>query len=309
MGTYLHVKMEYKEPLKKAFRHFCNRYNLRKDDIVFKLGNYPVDENLSPEAVHIKGNDIIAVYNEKKIPSSSFQKDLWSMYQKEMYTDITLIFDKREFKAHKALLAARCPKFEAMFRANLAESGMQTITLDSELEYGADAFKMLLEYLYTDEVKSFEEKSSAPHILEGLPVLSCSSPRPRAWSPIVSLFCLAEEYLVPRLKDMCTEELKSRITRENAPEVLYQTDLYGADTLKQHCMGVILERPDKVLYGEAIKRLAKTSPDLMLYLAQQLHESTNRRTSMKRSRSEDAPIFPRRRTRTRRVHFQDPQQP
>lgn len=47
------------------------------------------------------------------------------------FCDITLMLDDMPITAHKAILAARCSYFEAMFRSFMPENNMVNVSLDN----------------------------------------------------------------------------------------------------------------------------------------------------------------------------------
>ena len=63
--------------------------------------------------------------------------------------DVTLCVDQSEFPCHKSVLAASSPYFMAMFSTNLAEGGLNSITL-KDME--AATLELVLDYVYTGQV-------------------------------------------------------------------------------------------------------------------------------------------------------------
>eukprot|EP00466_Bigelowiella_natans_P003217 jgi/Bigna1/86770/estExt_fgenesh1_pg.C_130211 len=165
-GTYLHVKMEVNEPLKKAFQYFCNKHKLDINGMVFKLGNREIKVTESAENIFMKQQDIIYIYNRRKLPESNFCEQMWSMYKNGEFTDVCLVVEGKKFNVHKAFLSARSEKFRALFRTKLKESEQKTISLIQDRPGSAEAFALLLEYLYTDTVRSFTEIRYPPQEIE-----------------------------------------------------------------------------------------------------------------------------------------------
>jgi len=244
-GQYLHVKMEVKEPLRKAFQYFCTKHNLNIEEIVFKLGNREIKATESPADIYLKHSDIINIYNREKLPRSTFSGDMWEMYQRGEYTDVSLEVDGKSFDAHKAVLSARCKKFQAMFRSQMKEGDQKKVVLNSGT---ASAFSLLLEYLYTDRIKWFadpqgQNREASQHSSSGsiekshlvVPDKCTKTQSPEEddenkskhsgrvlkirEETIMNLYCLAEEYLLDRLKAICEEQLKKILNPTNAPLV------------------------------------------------------------------------------------------
>ena len=73
-----------------------------------------------------------------------------ALYLNDEYSDVTLVVDNQPFSAHKVILAARSHYFRALLFGGLMESSETAIELqDTPLA----AFKQLLRYIYTGQVK------------------------------------------------------------------------------------------------------------------------------------------------------------
>lgn len=68
-----------------------------------------------------------------------------------------LVIESKHFHAHRVILAARSEYFRALFYGGLRESqdGNQVIELK---ECKADAFEILLGYIYTGKIRLIREK-------------------------------------------------------------------------------------------------------------------------------------------------------
>jgi len=218
------------------------------------------------------------------------------------------------------------PIFRRLFGSNFKEKDAAKIKLNCDRPRGAVAFKNLLEFIYTDNVKAFDEPPKSKPVDEEHSSSSAgvaASAAAEAEKPIeeepdasldgkggrdeqanadldtVNLYCIAEEYLLPRLKRMCEEQLKKELTADKAPMILYQTDVYGAKDLREHCFSVIIEQSDKILNGDEVKQLPA---HLVLELAKRFADIARRSSSCKRPSS---PREVKRPSRRRRVHFTD----
>lgn len=69
-----------------------------------------------------------------------------SLYRSGKNSDITLKMEGSEFKAHKTILAAQSPYFEAMLFGSFRESSENEIELK---EISATTFEVVLKYMYT----------------------------------------------------------------------------------------------------------------------------------------------------------------
>ena len=114
-----------------------------------------------------------------------------------------------DFEAHKVVLVARSPVFDAMFQANLTE--MQSNTLIIE-DIEPIVFAEVLRFLYTDEVINLEDRTS-------------------------DLLAAADKYMLDLLKLKCEAHLDKKITVENCSKLLLLADLHSAERLKKNCLG------------------------------------------------------------------------
>lgn len=73
-------------------------------------------------------------------------RELNRMREEGVLTDVTLVADDKEFQCHRAVLAASCPYFKAMFSAGLRETNQTAIKL-----YGVarEAMEVILQFAYT----------------------------------------------------------------------------------------------------------------------------------------------------------------
>mmetsp|Transcript_12873 Transcript_12873/g.31563 ORF Transcript_12873/g.31563 Transcript_12873/m.31563 type:complete len:383 (+) Transcript_12873:65-1213(+) len=338
-GTYMHVKMEKTVALRKAFFHFCrNRHHLNMEEILFKLGDREVLPTESADEVYMEQNDIIRLWNKPRLEPSTLTGDLWKMYTDREYTDVTLVVEGKEFHVHKGILACRCPKFRAMFRAGMQEGDAKEIVLNVDRTGSARAFQYLLEYIYTDDVKAFHE---VVEDLDEVPSASSSSgmaeeignsnekdsnvkivstevtPTVESLSPkrdtedektrkrddscslgdVINLFCLAEEYLLSRLKAICEKQLKRMLNEQNVTTVLYHTDLLNSKELKEHCFGIMIENHKEVLYTEEIKHLPQP---LLLEFTRRIAENVKVQKRNRNSHTTEVAG-----KRAKRVHFEN----
>lgn len=90
-------------------------------------------------------------------PLSTLSKNLSSLLEKGSFSDVTLIIGKREFPAHKAILSGRSPVFARMFTSEFRESTENRVVIE---EIDEQAFKQLLNYIYTDRIENLPANAS-----------------------------------------------------------------------------------------------------------------------------------------------------
>ncbi|KAL3847899.1 hypothetical protein ACJMK2_018790 [Sinanodonta woodiana] len=168
----------------------------------------------------------------------SLTESIYTMFEKELWTDVNFILktkeDRVEVKAHRLVLAARSPVFQAMFYGRMATNGKVTIE-----DISPDTFKLFLRYLYIDDEEINEE--SAWHVIE-----------------------VAHKYQVGFLVNRCADVLSSSITVDNACETLQCAVFYNLKTLKKITLGFIDDNAAKVLETPEFMELPNETLTLIL---------------------------------------------
>ena len=98
---------------------------------------------------------------------------LWQSANLKNFTDVEFHVDGHIFSAHKAIVAARSPVFQAMFKTDMAESSLNQVIIQ---DVDALVFENFLYFLYTGRVKT---------------------------SLAEQLFVVADKYQVDTLKHVC----------------------------------------------------------------------------------------------------------
>ena len=79
--------------------------------------------------------------------------DMIKLMSSSKYSDVDLVVDGREFKAHKLILQIRSPVFEAMFKYDTEESKNNRVVID---DIHPKVFKEFLKFLYTGDKYSLD---------------------------------------------------------------------------------------------------------------------------------------------------------
>ncbi|KYN34644.1 BTB/POZ domain-containing protein 2 [Trachymyrmex septentrionalis] len=126
---------------------------------------------------------------------------------------------QQTLKGHKLFLAMSSPVFEAMFFGGMAEKNDPIPIRDVQPE----AFKALLEYIYTDKVElgSFE--------------LACE------------LCYCAKKYMLPSLVEECTKYLWCDLSPKKACRAYEFAKLFEEPVLMEKCLQIIRTKTDQVL--------------------------------------------------------------
>ncbi|XP_015773287.1 PREDICTED: leucine-zipper-like transcriptional regulator 1 [Acropora digitifera] len=189
-----------------------------------------------------QGNTHIPVDNQCRSthPEKTLQRDMLDFFQGSRgqdFCDILLMVDGEPIGAHKAVLAARCSYFEAMFRSFMPESNTVTITI-GETVPSREAFNSLLHYIYHGDV-------SMP--------------------PEDSLYLLSAPYFFGftnnRLQAFCKQNLEMNVSFENVVEILEAAHRIGASDMKKHALDLVVGHFTKVAKSPKLRRLSR---DLLL---------------------------------------------
>ena len=131
----------------------------------------------------------------------------------DSFCDVTIAVKDKEFKAHRAVLAAASPFFLTLLTSNMKESNEQLIKVELE-EATESVMEHALKYLYTGNVTVVEGRAH-------------------------NLIATANFLLLPSLKTMAANVLKETVTTENCVFNYYFADKYECVELKEKCREVI----------------------------------------------------------------------
>ena len=131
----------------------------------------------------------------------------------DSFCDVTIAVKDKEFKAHRAVLAAASPFFLTLLTSNMKESNEQLIKVELE-EATETVMEDALKYLYTGNVTVVEERAH-------------------------NLIATANFLLLPSLKTITGNVLKETVSTENCVFNYYFSDKYECVELKEKCREVI----------------------------------------------------------------------
>ncbi|XP_031661770.1 speckle-type POZ protein-like A isoform X1 [Oncorhynchus kisutch] len=160
------------------------------------------------DSVNISGQSNM---NMLKVPECQLSDDLGNLWQCSRFTDCSLYVGGQEFKAHKSILAARSPVFNAMFEHEMEESKKNRVDI-SDVE--PDVFKEMMGFIYTGKAPNLEKMAD-------------------------NLLAAADKYALERLKVMCEEALCTSLSVENVADTLILADLHSAEQLKAQAIDFI----------------------------------------------------------------------
>ncbi|XP_026277598.1 uncharacterized protein LOC113205972 [Frankliniella occidentalis] len=155
-------------------------------------------------------------------PPYTLLSRLGNLLQTSQWSDCTFLVgdgdNRQEFHAHRILLAACSPVFEAMCFGPLAE---KSAILIPDLE--PKAFQVLLQYVYTDNVQ-FSSVEEACDVLYA-----------------------AKKYLISNLSQLCHSYVKRNMQAKDVVTVYEYAKLLGEDALYEPCLLMLKKYAVEVL--------------------------------------------------------------
>ncbi|XP_031218873.1 TD and POZ domain-containing protein 2-like [Mastomys coucha] len=166
-----------------------------------------------------------------------FTDDLGKLWENSLFTDCSLLVAGHEFRAQKAILAARSPVFRAMFQHEMKESltnCMEIHDLDPQV------FKEMMGFIYVGKAPQLHNHSMATGMLAA-----------------------AHKYVLEGLKVLCEEALCRHLSVENAAHTLILADLHSTKQLKTQALDFITLHASKVCGTSGWKSMLKSHPYLV----------------------------------------------
>jgi len=170
-----------------------------------------------------------------KVPECRLSEDLGALWDRQAFSDVTLCVDGREFHAHKALLAARSPVFNAMFEHEMEERNSGRVEI-KDIDH--EVLREMLRFIYTGKAPNLDKMAA-------------------------DLLAAADMYALERLKVMCEEALCSSLTIDSSSEVLVLADMHSADQLKTHAIDFINSHATDVMDTTGWKNMVLSQPHLV----------------------------------------------
>ncbi|XP_071042978.1 speckle-type POZ protein homolog [Parasteatoda tepidariorum] len=179
-----------------------------------KLTGYNLDCILRFPQTDSTGN----VFEEQTIISKLkyLADDFQAMFDKGHLTDVTLQCGNDVLQAHKFVLSARSPVFEAMFASPMQESRNDTV-VEKDIDFCV--FRAAISFLYSGQVKI------------------------ASMTMAFDLLYVSEKYQIKELKGGCVDYLKSKLSQENAVKILEVSNLYDS-SLKLDALNCVKENFD-----------------------------------------------------------------
>lgn len=184
------------------------------------------------DCVNLSGQSSAVLF---KVPECRLPEDLGDLYDNQKFSDVTLSVNGKEFQAHKAILAARSPVFEAMFQHEMEERKQNRVAIT---DMSHEVMQEMLRFIYTDKAPDLDKMAD-------------------------DLLAAADKYALDRLKVMCEEALCADLSIENAAETLILADLHSAELLKAQAVEFINTHATDVMDTIGWKTMITSHPHLI----------------------------------------------
>ncbi|GBM77698.1 TD and POZ domain-containing protein 1 [Araneus ventricosus] len=156
--------------------------------------------------------------------------NLKSMLTNSSLYDVKLRTSKKTHPAHKCILSARSPVFEAMFANVMREKITDCVEIE---DLNDDTVSRLLLYIYSGEMEELE------------------------WVSATELYEAADKYQILTLKDVCSSYVKTNLCRSNACDALVLADLHQDVDLKTFVQDFILRLGKDIMNSEEWEHLMR----------------------------------------------------
>ncbi|KAK3123908.1 hypothetical protein QOZ80_8AG0637850 [Eleusine coracana subsp. coracana] len=133
-------------------------------------------------------------------------------------SDVSFVVDEEEFRAHRAVLAARSPVFKAQLLGSMADATMPSIAVH---DVNAATFKAMLRFIYTDDLPAADELVGAPT------------------ETFHDLLVVADRYALDRLKLLCASKIWESVTLDTVGATLALAETYNCPELKNKCVAFL----------------------------------------------------------------------
>lgn len=163
-------------------------------------------------------------------------KDLELFFTNRELSDVTLVLDGGEVKAHKAILAARSPVFKAMFSHDMVETKSNRVEI---LDVKVDAMEEVLKFLYTGEA------SLKPTACEDQMQSESKSHNTHEYA--IRVLYAASKYQLEDLKFICETYLIDILSIESFYDTLVATECYQMPDLRSHITRFLIEESFSIL--------------------------------------------------------------
>jgi len=169
--------------------------------------------------------------------------DMRTLLDNAIFTDVSIEVGDEQIMAHRNILAARSPVFNAMLHTSMSEGREKKIVIK---DLDARAVRDMIGYLYTGSVKgeTLDDDDMCLGLLQA-----------------------AHYYKVDGLVGSCADLISKRLAVTTVCDRLEFADLLGCENLKTRCLSFIYQHMAEVQNTEAYQKLCRRPSLLMDIIA------------------------------------------
>jgi speckle-type POZ protein len=177
------------------------------------------------------------------VPPPDIQQHFASLFLSMECADVEFRVGGETFVAHRLVLAARSPVFNAELYSPMKE-GVVTNTIQID-DMEALVFKVLLNFIYTDSLPEMEQEDES--------------------AMTQHLLVAADKYCMQRLKLICEARLHNHINAGSVAIILALADKHNCSGLKEACFNFLNSStsPLRVMKDQECDYLAQSCPIVM----------------------------------------------
>ncbi|KAF3335536.1 BTB/POZ and MATH domain-containing protein 2-like protein [Carex littledalei] len=186
--------------------------------------------------------------------SMCFRHECIQKFQEETKgTDVTFDVHGKNFVAHRLILAAHSPVFEAAFFGSMAESNMDCKIMITEIM--PSVFKAMLDFMYNGMLSVNEKLVDCEESISSTSFLQ-------------HLFAAADRYAVKNLQAACKYELVQSISLDTVLSILQLAENHNCSDLKNKCLRFVVHKDNFVslVLSERYINLMQNYPSLLVEL-------------------------------------------
>ncbi|CAL1276309.1 unnamed protein product [Larinioides sclopetarius] len=166
------------------------------------------------------------------VPCPTLEDALLSMYEDDMFYDVTIENDTSSLSAHKIVLYSRSIKFEALLKS-LEETSPQVIKVEDDTE----TIIRMLNFLYTDKISDIN------------------------WEIATNLYSAALKYGIGLLKHKCCNFINANLDKSKVIEILLLAKTHNDVELIASARNFIMENRTDVYASDEWDNFRKSHPD------------------------------------------------
>eukprot|EP00898_Chlorokybus_atmophyticus_P006348 jgi/Chlat1/6714/Chrsp50S06427 len=172
------------------------------------------------------------------VPPSKLGSDLLTLLESGQNTDVVFDVDSEEFRAHKLILCARSPVFQALLNSPMREGAEGKVLVE---DVKAPVFKALLQYIYSGSLEDsvLSTNTMAQHLLAA-----------------------ADRFALDRLRLMCEAKLCESLDVSTAATTLALAEQHNAMQLRSVCLQFTAQNLGAVMASEGYEHMSKSCPSL-----------------------------------------------